>query len=118
MHPAPGLDPGPAGPPGRPARPARVAVVLATAAGIAIVASYVILLLAWAVGGADAVEDTWVGFLGAVSLLGGMLVSLVAFVLAVVAKVRHERWKLLRLPLSFFPVLLATVVLGELFVFE
>ena len=44
--------------------------------------------------------------------------SLVALVLAIVAKVRHERSQLLWLPLSVFPTLLALVVLAELFVME
>jgi hypothetical protein len=48
-----------------------------------------------------------------VSLLGGLLASLAAFALAVVAKVKHERWALLWLPLSVLPALLAFVVLGE-----
>lgn len=35
----------------------------------------------------------------------GVLASLAAFVMAVVAKVKHERWALLWLPLLLFPVL-------------
>jgi len=53
-----------------------------------------------------------------VSLLGGLLASLAAFALAVVAQVKHERWALLWLPLSVFPALLAFLVLGEAFWWE
>jgi len=63
-------------------------------------------------------EDNWVGLLATVSLLGGLPASLAAFVLAVVAKVKHERWALLWLPLSVFPALLAFLVLGEAFWWE
>jgi hypothetical protein len=50
--------------------------------------------------------------------VGGLLVSLVAFALAVAAKVKHERWSLLWLPLSLFPALLAIVVSAEAFWME
>lgn len=39
---------------------------------------------------------------------GGMLVSVAAFAVAVVAKVRKERWALLWLPLLLFPALIAS----------
>ena len=38
----------------------------------------------------------------------GAVLSLAAFVAAVVAKVRHERWPLLWVPLLLFPVLLVS----------
>ena len=38
----------------------------------------------------------------------GAVLSLAAFVTAVVAKVRHERWALLWLPLLLLPVLLVS----------
>ena len=38
----------------------------------------------------------------------GALLSLAAFVAAVVAKVKHERWALLWLPLMLLPVLLVS----------
>lgn len=94
-------------------RLARWAVGLAAAVAVVIVVSYAISAVAYAVGGSGAIEDTWVGYLGGGSLLGGLLASLVAFSLAIVAKVKHERWVLLWLPLSVFPVLLALVVLAE-----
>ena len=53
--------------------------------------SFAIFALAYAIGGSGATEDNWVGFLGMVSLLGGLLASFAAFALAVVAKVKHER---------------------------
>jgi hypothetical protein len=44
--------------------------------------------------------------------------SLAAFALALAAKIKHERWALLWLPLSLFPAFLAFLVLGELFWWE
>jgi hypothetical protein len=89
------------------------AVGLAAAAAVAIATSFAILAVAYAIGGSGATEDNWVGFLVMVSLLGASLASLAAFALAIVAKVKHERWAPLWLPLSVFPALLAFVVLGE-----
>lgn len=91
----------------------RWAVGLAAAAAFVIATSFAIFAVAYAIGGSGATEDNWVGFLVMVSLLGGLLASLAAFALAVVAKVKHERCALLWLPLSVFPALLAFVVLGE-----
>jgi hypothetical protein len=93
--------------------PRRWAVGLAAAAVVAIGTSFAILGVAYAIGGSGAIEDNWVGLLAMVSLLGGLLASLAAFALAVVGKVKHERWALLWFPLSVFPALLAFVVLGE-----
>ncbi len=92
---------------------ARWAVGLAAGVVVVIVASYVMFGVAYAVGGSDAVEDTWIGYLGAASLVGGLLLSLVAFALAIVAKFKHQRSTLLWLPLSVFPALLAIVTLAE-----
>src|SRR3989304_7143040 len=91
------------------------AVGLAAAVAIAIATSFAIFAVAYASGGSGATEDNWVGFLGMVSLLGGLLASLAAFALAVVAKVKHERGTLLWLPGSGFPALLAFLLLGEAF---
>jgi hypothetical protein len=97
---------------------ARVAIVLAAFVVIVMVVSYAILLVALAIGGDAAISDTWVGAQAAFVLLGGLLTSLIALVLAGTAKVRHERANLLWLPLSVFPTLLALLVLAELFVLE
>jgi hypothetical protein len=105
----------------RPARGSgvgRVAVVLATFVVVAVLVSYTILFVALAAGGDDAISDTWVGFQAAFVLLGGLLLSLVAFVMAIVARVRHERSTLLRLPMALFPTLMVLLVLAELFVIE
>jgi uncharacterized membrane protein len=53
-----------------------------------------------------------------VSLIAGLLASLAAFALAVFAKVKHERWALLWLPLSVFPALCAFLLVGEAFWWE
>jgi hypothetical protein len=113
VAPVPGHAPHSGGPTPAHSRLIRWAVGLAAAVAVAIASSFVIFALAYAVGGSGATEDNWVGFLVAVLLLGGLLASLAAFALAVVAKVKHERWALLWLPLSLFPALLAFLVLGE-----
>ena len=74
--------------------------------------------VALVVGGSSAVEDNWVAILVLVLFFGGLLASMISFVLAVAMKVKHEHWLLLWLPLSVFPVLLAFVVLGEAFWWE
>ena len=99
-------------------RLARWAVGLAAAVAVVIAASFAIFAVAYAIGGSGATEDNWVGFLVMVLLLGGLLASLAACALAVVAKVKHDRWALLWLPLSVFPALLAFLALGEAFWWE
>lgn len=99
-------------------RLARWAVGLAMAATAAVAAAPASYAVAFATGGTDAVEDNWAAYLVGALLLGGLLVSLVAFALAVVAKVEHERWALLWLPLSVLPALVAFLVLGEAFWWE
>jgi hypothetical protein len=101
-----------------PTRLARWAVRISAVVAAALVVSFAIFAVAYGIGGWGAIDDTWVGFVVAVSLLGGLLASLVAFTLAVTSKVKHERWAMLWLPLSLFPAILAFLVLGELFWWE
>lgn len=109
----PDYPPTPAGR-GRPhGRLARWAVRLSAVFGTAAVASIAAVAFAYAVGAESAVEDTWLGWLLAHLALTGFVGSLAAFLAAVVATVRHERWVLLWLPLCVFPALLAFLVLGE-----
>ena len=118
VAPVPGHAPISVGPARAHSRLARWAVGLAGAVVVAIAATFAIFAVAYAIGGSSAIEDNWVGFLGMVSLFGGLLASLAAFALAVVAKVKRERWTLLWLPLSVFPALLAFLLLGEAFWWE
>lgn len=97
---------------------ARWAVGLASLVSVVMAVSYAIFAVAYAVGGLGATEDNWVGFVGAASLLGGLVASLTSFVMAVATRVRHERWSLLWLPLALFPTLLSVVVLAEVFWLE
>ena len=97
---------------------ARWAVGLAAVTATVVAVSYAIFGVAYAFGGAPATEDNWVGLLGGVALVGGLAVSLVAFALAVAAKIKHERWAPLWLPLSVFPALLALVAFAELLWWE
>lgn len=94
-------------------RLARWAVGLAAGVAGVVAVSRVLLGVKYAIGGWDAVEDRWPRYVAGVSLQGGLAVSLVAFGLAVVATVRHERWTLLRIPLAVFPVLVAIVMIFE-----
>ena len=113
VDPVPGRAPISAGPGHAHTQFARRAVGLAEVVTVVVAVSYAVLGVAYAVGGSDAISDNWVGMLGAVALLGGLLASLVAFAMAVVARVKHEQWALLWLPLSLFPGLLIIVVLAE-----
>ena len=94
-------------------RLAQWAVGLAAGVAAVLAVSYAILGVAYAIGGSEAAEDTWVGYLGGISLIGGLLVSLVALALAIAATAKHERSSLIWLPLSLFPVLLVVVVIAE-----
>lgn len=111
--PVPGGAPISAGPGHAHTQLARRAVGLAEVVAVVVAMSYAIVGVAFAVGGSDAISDNWVGMLGAIALLGGLLASLVAFGMAVVARVKREQWALLWLPLSLFPGLLVIVVLAE-----
>jgi predicted tellurium resistance membrane protein TerC len=97
-------------------RQGRLAVRLAVAAVVALVVSFGLFGMVWATNGsADRVER--VVLLG---YLGGVLVSLVAFVLAVPARLgraarvggEHQLWTPLWLPMSLFPTLVAIWLLA------
>jgi hypothetical protein len=99
-------------------RLARWSVALTEAVVLVVTLAAVVFGVAYAVGGVEATEDNWVGMLAAVSLLGGLAVSLAAFVLAVLARVNHEHRSLLWLPWTVFPAMFGFIVLGELFWWE
>ena len=99
-------------------RLARWAVGLGSLVAAVVAAAYAVVFIALAVGGTDAIEDNFVGYLGGIALVGGLVVALAAFVLGVVAKVRHERWSLLWIPLAVFPVLVGLVTVAEVFWLE
>lgn len=99
-------------------REARWAVALAEAVVVVVALCATIFGVAYAVGGVEATEDNWVGFLAAVGLLGGLAVSFAAFVLAILARLNHEHRSLLWLPWTVFPAMLGFIVLGELFWWE
>ena len=95
-----------------------LAFALAAAVAAFVLVAAATFAIAFAVGGEDATSDTWVGALAVVALLGGLLTSLGAFVVAGAAWLSHERTRLLWLPLTLFPALLAFIVLGEAFWWE
>jgi hypothetical protein len=91
---------------------------LTAGALVAIGAAVLLFAVADAVGGGAATSDNWVAVLAGVGLLAGLLASFGAFLLAAVAKLKHEQWLVLWLPLSIFPAVLAFLALGELFWWE
>lgn len=99
-------------------RLARWAVGLSAVFGAAFASSIATIAIAYAVGGEGAIEDNWLGAFLVTMASVGLLGSLAAFVLAIVVKVKHERWTLLWLPLCAFPAFLAFLVLGEAFWWE
>jgi len=92
---------------------ARCAVWVAGAVVLVDALTGAIFVVAFSSGGSDAVSDNWIGLLGAVALIGGLIASLVAFMLAVTAKIKQEQWVWLWVPLLVFPILLTFVVCGE-----
>lgn len=96
----------------------RWAIGLAVAAAAVFVVSQAIFGVTWLVAGEDAVSDNAVGYLAGFSLLGGLLVSAIAFAMALVARRRGHRAGLLWFPLAWFPALIVLVVLAEVLWFE
>ena len=97
---------------------ARWAVRLAAGVVVVDVVAYSLLGVAYAVNGDAGISDNWVGMVGAVALLGGLAVSLAAFLMALAARLGHARHRLMWLPLAVFPALLVGTVLLEVFVLE
>jgi hypothetical protein len=97
---------------------ARCAVGVAAAVVLLDALAGAIFIVAFSSGGSDAVSDNWIGLLGAIALIGGLIASLVAFVLAIAAKIRREQWVWLWFPLVVFPVLLTFVLFGEVLWWE
>lgn len=87
------------------------------AIGVLLVGALV-LLIAYLVGGQEAIDDNWGGFIFMIAFFGSWAMSLLAFVVAIIAKSRKEVGQSLVLPFWFFPVYTLAVVLGELFIFE
>jgi hypothetical protein len=96
----------------------RWAVGVAVAVIIAMVAAYSLFAVAWVVNGEDGVSDNWVGWIAGSVLLASLVLSLAAFLVAVLAMARRERPVMLWLPLWLFPALAGTVALLEIFVLE
>ena len=97
---------------------ARWAIILSEVVLAFVALTAVLFGVAYAMEGSSGIEDNWVGFIGAVAVLGGLAVSLAAFALGVLARIHDERRPLLWLPLSLFPAMATFLVLGELFWWE
>lgn len=91
------------------------AIILATTVSAVVIVAGALFGIAYLVGGTNAVSDNWIGFLVAISFLGGLVISLLAFILGITAWMRHGRAPWLWVPLAVFPCLLAFIVLGEIF---
>jgi hypothetical protein len=102
----------------KPLHTARPSVVLAEVSAGVVGAAVLTLLVAYAVGGDAAISDTWIAYLAGVAMVGGLFASLVAFLLAAFARIRHEVAARLWLPLTLFPALLALLVVAEVFWLE
>lgn len=99
-------------------RVARWAVKIASACATAFTASIAAVALAYASERESAVEDTWLGALLVIVPAVAIVGSLASFILAILAKVRHERWAWLWLPLGAFPAMVAFVAFAEAFLME
>jgi uncharacterized membrane protein len=99
-------------------RLARWAVQLSAVSGVAFVAAVAVVVIAYAIGEEGAVEDTTLGVVLFLIPAAAVLGSLAAFVMAIVAAVKRERWALLWLPLSVLPAIIVFVSLGEAFLWE
>ena len=86
--------------------------------GLAFALSVATIVIAYAAGSEGAVEDNWLGVLAAIIGSVGFLGSLAAFLPAIIARRRGERWTVLWLPLCEFPTFLVFLVLGEAFWWE
>ncbi len=101
-----------------PVRLCRWAVGLASGAVAAVVIGVAPVGVSYAIGRASAVDDNWLGFLSATTVIVGLLASLAGFALAIAAMVSHERWLRLWLPLSIFPIFVGLLALGEAILWE
>ncbi len=103
---------------GAPSVLSRQAVRLALLGLSVMVAAGGLFAVAYAIGGADATSDNWVGIL--VVLLGavGFLSALAAFVQAVRGWMAGARWSVLWPALTVMPLALTFLVLGEAFWWE
>jgi H+/Cl- antiporter ClcA len=102
----------------KPLRTARPAVVLAEVSAVVVGLGVATLLVAFAIGGDPAISDTFIAYLAGVAMVGGLFGSLIAFLLAGFARIRHEVAARLWLPLALFPALLTLLVLAEVFWLE
>ena len=99
-------------------RAAHLAVTLAILSAMALASATATFAAAYAVGGARATEDNWVGYLVATLAAVGLFGSLVAFVSAIIAKASHHQERPHWLPFILFPTFLLFIVLGEVFWWE
>lgn len=94
------------------------AVGLSAVSAAAFAGSIATTAIAYAAGRESAIEDNWLGVLLVTVASVGLLGSLAAFMLAIIARVRREPWVLLWLPLSVFPACVLFVAFGEAFWWE
>ena len=91
---------------------------MASVFGVAFAASIGAVVVMYAAGVQSAIEDTWLGALLSIVAAVGVFGCVAAFVLGIVAKVRHERWALVWLPLCVLPAIVLFLMLGDAFWWE
>jgi len=64
------------------------------------------------------IDDTWVGAVGMYVLFAGLVAAFLSFLLGLAARIKHNHWVGLRLPLALFPSLMGLLLLGELLWWE
>lgn len=96
----------------------RCAVGVAAVVAVVLALTGAIIITAFSSGGSDAISDNWIGLLGAIALIGGLIASFVAFLLAITAKIKREQSAWLWLPLLAFPAMLLFLLLGEVLWWE
>lgn len=96
----------------------RLARWLAAGGLLAALLAVAVIGIGYAVGGADAVEDTWVGWTGVGAIYAALAASALAFLTGGTLTVRRGTARGLWLPLLVFPGLALLLILGELFWWE
>ena len=104
--------------PRRPGLLATSAVSLGVLAATLVAVPSGVVAVAYAVGAARAVEDTRLAAVLGAGVAAGVVGSLAAFGMAVLARARHETWTMLWLPSLLFPVVVVLLALGESFWWE
>lgn len=92
--------------------------VVAIAVAALLLVTQGLLLVAYLLNGDEGISDNWVGYVAGISLLVGLAVSAIDFVVALVVRRRLGQSRRARLALYEFPVLVVLIVMFEIFLGE